>query len=107
MIYIIFQAKPVTPKRVPNKNKKKPKEGQGIVTKDFIPFQDCKIYFHMDFWTLKFHFSITKGNGSPEETGSNQQQQVPESINVKPNEKFNYKKGAKSGEVSDEVIYPL
>ena len=56
---------------------------------------------------MKFHFSITKGNGSPEETGSNQQQQVPESINVKPNEKFNYKKGAKSGEVSDEVIYPL
>merc|ERR1719357_2240437 len=64
-------AKPVTPKRVPNKNKKKPKAGQG--------------------------------NGSPEEAGSNQQQQVPESTNIKPNEKFNYKKGAKSGKNSAEA----
>merc|ERR1719204_168560 len=64
-------AKPVTPKRVPNKNKKKPKDGQG--------------------------------NGSPEEAGSNQQQQVPESANIKPNEKFNYKKGAKSGKTSAEA----
>ena len=51
----------------------------------------------MDFWTSKLHYSFTKGNGSPEEAGSNQQQQVPESTNIKPNEKFNYKKGAKSG----------
>merc|ERR1719356_1196345 len=64
-------AKPVTPKRVPNKNKKKPNAGQG--------------------------------NGSPEEAGSNQQQQVPESTNIKPNEKFNYKKGAKLGKNSAET----
>merc|ERR1719381_132254 len=44
-----------------------------------------------------------QGNGGPEEAGSNQQQQVPESTNIKPNEKFNYKKGAKSGKTSAEA----
>ena len=88
LIFIIFQAKPVTPKRVPNKNKKKPKEGQGIVTKDFICFQDCKIYLHIcRFLDIKVTFLfLQKETVAPkkqDQTNSNKFPSLPTSSQTK------------------------